>query len=369
MADPTVSYPGMSIQCENCHGTGVADATATQHHRTGVDVSKTLDVLGQSQVCGQCHGSYTTVTGTLGIYGYTTNQPMRNFVDINGVSGGQSYTYIPTEAEFLANPTAYFMFPNGSNAKGSHYYYNEWSASAHSWRQALAKTDPDALAYQARSDTSTHFTLATAAPGCLKCHTGEGYLNSKGDPLAANVTLDATDTGKMGQECVTCHAAHPSGPNAPDVIREPDKAGEPRLAQRDGSHRRQPEHLRGLPQLADGGPGHHTDLQAAGRHHAHLISHPQREMYHGRSVMVDVPDMAQVMPGVKCEDCHMPKTNRAANRFSHGMKIMLPEKADDWMSAATAAGTTQYIGEDSCSKCHATESRDDLQVEHRHVAG
>ena len=34
-------------------------------------------------------------------------------------------------------PTTYWMFPNGSNAKGNHYYYNEWSASAHSYRAAL----------------------------------------------------------------------------------------------------------------------------------------------------------------------------------------------------------------------------------------
>ena len=66
---------------------------------------------------------------------------MRDFVDINGVSGGQSYTKIPTEAEFLAEPTAYWMFPNGSNAKGGHYYYDEWAASGHSYRGAYYTTD------------------------------------------------------------------------------------------------------------------------------------------------------------------------------------------------------------------------------------
>src|SRR5450759_995151 len=103
MADPTVSYAGLGIQCENCHGTGV-NASTGGHWTTGTQVSTTLEVLGQSQVCGQCHGSFTDVAGTVGIYGYTTNQPLRNFVDVNGASGGQSYTKIPTVAEFMAAP-------------------------------------------------------------------------------------------------------------------------------------------------------------------------------------------------------------------------------------------------------------------------
>ena len=99
MTDPAVSYAGLGIQCEQCHGTGVASATEG-HTNTGVKISSDLETLGQSQVCGQCHGSYTNLSTTLGIYGYTTNLAMRDFVDINGVTGGQSYTKIPTEDEF-----------------------------------------------------------------------------------------------------------------------------------------------------------------------------------------------------------------------------------------------------------------------------
>ena len=190
MSDASVSTPGLGIQCEQCHGTG--QASATGHMITGVNVSTTLDVLGQSQVCGQCHGSFTTVAGTLGIYGYTTNIALRNFVDVNGVSGGQSYTKIPTETEFAASPAAYWMFPNGSNAKGGHYYYDEWAASAHSYRPALAFTSPDpapadAMAFQASGKgvySNNLFGTDTVAAGCYKCHTGEGYLQTKGDDLA-----------------------------------------------------------------------------------------------------------------------------------------------------------------------------------------
>jgi hypothetical protein len=49
---------------------------------TGVKISTDLETLGNSQVCGQCHGSYTNLSTTLGIYGYTANLAMSDFVDI-----------------------------------------------------------------------------------------------------------------------------------------------------------------------------------------------------------------------------------------------------------------------------------------------
>ena len=73
MSDPAASYDGLGIQCENCHGTGVEDATG--HGGGGTQIVTNLETLGQSQVCGQCHGSYSTVAGTLGIIGYTVNLP------------------------------------------------------------------------------------------------------------------------------------------------------------------------------------------------------------------------------------------------------------------------------------------------------
>ena len=250
MTDASVSTPGLGIQCEQCHGTGQA-ATTGQHANTGVVVSSGIDVLGQSQVCGQCHGSYTNVAGTMGIYGYTTNLAMRDFVDINGASGGQSYTKIPTEEEFAASPAAYWMFPNGSNAKGNHYYYNEWAASGHSFRSALTATDPDAMAFQAAGNGhySNNFD-PNLTTGCYKCHTGEGYLQSKGSELAEDLVLTKDNVGKMGQECATCHNGHPSGRRR----RRRARSGQGRGAQRQGPERGQRQHLRGLPQLA--GRGH-----------------------------------------------------------------------------------------------------------------
>ena len=354
MTDASVSYAGLGIQCENCHGTGV-NASTGGHWTTGTQVSTTLEVLGQSQVCGQCHGSFTDVAGTVGIYGYTTNQPLRNFVDVNGASGGQSYTKIPTVAEFMATPAAFWMFPNGSNAKGGHYYYDEWSASAHSYRGALTSTSPDAMTFQAAGNGHYSNSMDPSLSGCYKCHTGEGYLKSKDAAIAKNFTPASDNVGKMGQECITCHNGHPSAVGAANVVRKPDPAGvrsATGLSKANDSicedcHNWQYEVLGTKPAYAP-----LADLTA----HA-APSHPQRETLEGRS-MVEVPTAGQFMPGAKCEDCHMPKTNTGANRISHGMKPMLPGNAETWM---TAAGSN-YMGQDSCTKCHGGQTRAELQA-------
>ncbi len=106
----------MSIQCEACHGTGTK--VAGGHMGTGTTINTDLETLGNSQVCGQCHGSYTNVAGTMGLYGYTPNQPLYKFVDLNGASGGQSYTKIPTDDEFMASPDRLLDVPERQQHQG-----------------------------------------------------------------------------------------------------------------------------------------------------------------------------------------------------------------------------------------------------------
>jgi hypothetical protein len=371
--DPTVSYPGMSIQCEACHGTGFKSTTnTTKHWNSGTQLSHripagttttggvlpatTVSTLLDSEGCGQCHGSYTNVAGTLGIYGYTSNLPLRNFVNIDGVpSGSYAYTKIPTEAQFNAEPTKYWMFPNGSNAKGSHYYYDEWAASSHSYRGALTSSSPDAVTYQKTG--AGHYNAKTSDLGCAKCHTGEAYLKSKNAAIMDKFTPTNSNTGFSGQECVTCHNPHPSGSGTPDTIRVADAAHdtrEPSLATANASvcedcHNWQNEVLGTTPVYA---PVANIVTSRGGP------SHPTRETYHGR-VMAEIPAGSDFMPGVKCEECHMVMTNKAANRVSHGMKIMLPGKAASWNATAGAA----YVGQDSCSGCHPGETRSELQAD------
>src|SRR5664280_573208 len=380
--DPAVSYSGMSIQCESCHGTGVAaDVNAGGHFNTGTklsagnpDASFNIEVLGNSQVCGACHASYTN-TGPLGIFGYTPDKRLADFVDVSGAPAGRApYTKIPTEAEFMASPLAYSMFPNGDNATGHHFYYNEWQASAHSWRGALTKTSADASAYQklGTSDYSNAFD-PTLAGGCYKCHTGEGYLTSKNASVAKYMPSPAaSNVGFMGQECITCHTGHPAGtdPANAGVMRVPDPAGVRSNTGRttanasicEDCHNWQYE-TQGLG--TPGSPGFNYAPVADLAAHA-SPSHPQRETLHGRS-MVEIPQASEFMPNVKCQDCHMPVTNSEDNRFAHGMKPMLPGDAQVWNAAANAASIAAgngavYNGKDSCTKCHPGMTADQLQA-------
>ena len=173
------------------------------------------------------------------------------------------------------------------------------------------------------------FGTDTVAAGCYKCHTGEGYLQTKGDPLAQGFTPTADNVGKMGQECVTCHNGHPvrcrRGQTSCASRTRPASAA-PRASRVDNAsicedcHNWQMEVLGTTPN-----PAPMADLAAHGG-----ASHPQRETLHGRSVMFDVADGSEFMPGAECENCHMPKTNKAATRISHGMKPMLPGDAEKW---------------------------------------
>ena len=151
-----------------------------------------------------------------------------------------------------------------------------------------------------------------------------------------------------------CHSGHPSAVGAEDVVREPDKAGERSATGLDEDntsicmdcHNWQYEVQGTKPAYAP-----QKDLEA----HA-SPSHPQRETLRGYS-MVEIDEAGEFMPGAECEDCHMPMTNKAENRISHGMKIMLPGDAEKWMTAAKYTA-----GQDSCTTCHPSQSRDDLQI-------
>lgn len=380
LTDPEVSKKGMGIDCEQCHGTGMkSSGSTTQHQDSGTELSHRMSSaqnggtatdfrqLLNSQVCGQCHGSYTDVAGTAGVYGYTPNLQLRNFVNINGnqaaSAGSVSYTKVPTEEEFALHPKWYQFFPNGSNARGNHFYYNDWSTTAHAARGAYysatepdKSTDPDQLVGAAKST----YDADTWQLACGKCHAGEYYLKTKGDPLLAAFTPGTTNIGYLGVECVTCHESHPLAPGDEGNIREPDQAGERSNAGRttdnesicEDCHNWQYEIMGTAPVVAplsdlgnDGGP-----------------KFPQRETLHGRS-MIEVPEAEQFMPDVACEECHMTWSNRGATRISHGMKINTPADMDRWAQLALSVDGQVYIGEDSCSPCHPANTRDELQAD------
>jgi hypothetical protein len=163
-----------------------------------------------------------------------------------------------------------------------------------------------------------------------------------------------------------CHNPHAAS-RGEGLIREPDPAGERSNAGLttanasvcEDCHNWQFEVLGTTPVYAP-----LSDLTA------HSVSHPQRETLHGRA-MLEVPAAGEFMPGVRCEECHMPKTNTAGVTPAHGMHIMLPGKAKIWVAAEASAGVAlaSLRSEDSCSRCHKSPEgvtpavRDELQAD------
>jgi hypothetical protein len=377
----TVSYTGLGVQCENCHGTGLASSsTIGNHWFSGTQISNRLpalgglpatglSTLGRSDVCGGCHATGIDVPGTLGGYGYTPNLPVRLFMDVtrapsSGATSGTPYTYVPTEDEFMAAPTKYFFFPNGSHATGGHFYYDDWATSGHAYRGALGATgSPDILP----GGTHGHYNAATSDLACAKCHTGENYLKSKEATIANDFTPTSSNVGFMGQECIVCHNPHASS-RGEGLIREADAAGERSNAGLTTANASQCEDCHNWQYEVMGTTPNYAPLASLASRGG--PSHPQRETLHGK-VMLEVPVAGEFMPEVTCQECHMPKTNTAGVTPAHGMHIMLPGKAKIWVAAEASAGVApaSLRTEDSCSRCHKSPDgvtpavRDELQAD------
>lgn len=369
-ADPTnpASYiPGSSIQCEKCHGTGVA-ATNDQggHWSAGVKIvgystasnplakaasTKLLD----SQVCGQCHASFKNGTSSAG---FTPDATLTDFVTM--------YTASDVPASFSASSK---FFPNGQNKSLHHSYYTEWAMSAHSWRGALTSSSPNATPYQKLG--KGHFSSNTSIL-CNRCHTGEGYLKRKLDASAplgnimSTVPETTSNQGQYGTECVDCHIAHgaqTSGNAAVGMsVRAPEKAnGAYSTKGLSVDNQSICEDCHNWQKEVDG-----SALTLPTILTGKYVSHPQREIYHGRA-MLEIPAGSDFMPGAKCEQCHMPATysdngastsvsryaDRSVKRYSHRMFIMMPGDAKAWGLGAWG---------DSCSPCHTGETQDQLQA-------
>jgi hypothetical protein len=386
-SDPTTYtswIPGIGIACEQCHGTGVAAASsAGGHWDSGVkivgsnSIGKANSII-DSQVCGQCHGSSVSriagLTGVAPQLGYTPDQRLTKWYNPYGVraltnpsvNATAFYATIPTEAQFAAHPNWYAFFPNGDGYNiGGHSLWETWSTSAHAYRGQYTSASVDAMPFQtglyvngqSTLTASGHYNAKTSDLKCAGCHTGEGYLIRKDAPIAAGgmnfypAVLSTSTVGFAGQECVTCHQGHPGvdgTTGGQEVLREP-ASGNASVCE--DCHNWQVEQLATTPSLLSFSASHGI--------------HPTREVYHGRNAMWETPAYPDFMPGVKCEECHAAKTNTTANRPTHNFKIMLPGDAARWSKLTYLNGSTAMpvlVGQDSCTPCHVSESRTDLQA-------
>jgi predicted CXXCH cytochrome family protein len=310
------SYAGFGVQCEQCHGTGVADAT--DHHGTGVRVVRTKQAL-KSQVCGQCHGTGTAkelnYNGTTfsGPNGYTPDKKLEDFFNITDVQ------YVRTSAAsgpVTIPATDTKFYPDGHNKAARYAYYNEWLFSGH--------------ANSLRFRGGTKWT-SNPRDTCLGCHSGEGFLKrigyGGGEPndISSQASSVASDT--LNVECGICHVVHSSTTTEPLGLRLPKG----QLCQ--ACH---------YGRLAPGATA------VAGS----TLRYTQAEMLAGYG-LIGVPRRDRpVMGDTDCIDCHMPETY--TGRYSHRFTPMMPGDAVAWGVPA---------GGDSCTKCHTSVPREELQAD------
>jgi predicted CXXCH cytochrome family protein len=297
--DTPTTWAGLSIQCENCHGTG---STNSAHMGTGVGITGLPGILS-AEVCGQCHVTGTTVEkrfASTSVFsnpnGYTTNQVLADFFKV---------------ANPVTDPAKFY--PDGHNKTMNHVYYNEWSISKHAVSRSVLKD-------------ATGNALPFAEKECMRCHSAEGSLAASGYKSSYfDSYTPAPSTDQYDITCPVCHTVHdPSKPS--------DALGL-RVDKNDVCSQCHNAEIETDGDIQEGAPVHH----------------PEKEMVQGYGLL-DVPDMAPSMGSATCVDCHMPATK--TGRLSHVFTPMLPGNAEAW-------GVPEFG--DSCTPCHKTMSRTTLQ--------
>lgn len=351
-----------SIQCEVCHGSG----KTPDGHKKGVPAVVGGRQMLKAQVCGQCHVSGTTpqknAKGSAfgNPNGYTTDTTLSAYLT--------PYTTVESETTFMAyvnNPkwpgvvsgmTKPKFLPNGADFSMRHSYYNEWMVSGH--------------AASPRSSTAT----STSGPLCLKCHSGEGYLfrvGAKGaDGKRLIATRPSTETALAsdpGISCQVCHTGH--------IGYKPEGGYESIRVKPDGAevacgdcHNWRYEMMEYPMQYETINGVEYTRPPLNQRPHI-----PQREIVEGgfggedgMAGMWGVAPMGKFMPGVTCQNCHMPRTHKEgmpadddgtneATRMSHRFKVVLPGDAARWKLRPNGESCTQ--------RCHKKDAAEFTRAE------
>jgi putative cell wall-binding protein len=348
-------FAALSIQCENCHGTGT-EPVPGDRHAPGADggvpnvvgPEDSFQKIYNSQICGQCHVNGVNATDETR-FGSETSK----FSNANGFTVDETLTAyfaprseVPTEGEFLANPDPWYFFPNGSNRRMRHSYYNEWLQNKAD--NGFGHFNPTNARVQASEDPSL----------CLKCHSGEGFLARIGVEVPESVI--GTDVASIGISCTVCHKGHIPNTNDPaDYAREgvDSSMGDMEMTVNCGScHNWQFEVLEQSKQSENGQDRPAMDSR---------VRHPSREILPGDGLWgLDDDDYAVFMPGTTCPSCHMPDTYSETGgpddyigapnvRQSHRFHVMTPGDAEEW---------DVRPGGDSCTICHPSLSRSALQA-------
>lgn len=310
------SFSEGGISCESCHATGKTDTTEP-HMETGVEIMRARDVL-VSDTCGQCHvagSSIETDYAGTGKYsspnGFTPNWKLTDFMTVRGTQ----YVRATSTSTVSIPETDTYFYPSGHYEAGGHgdSIYNEWMVSGHA--QSL------------RSRATGQLFISRLRDSCLPCHSGEGFLQSigydadKNNDVGLHQSSTASDT--LNIECGVCHKVHA-------------QSDEPLGLRLEGDDLCGSCHTAGLAEgeeLPLGSKTHYSD----------------KEMRAGYGLIgVDEPEAW--MGETQCPECHMPTPG---GQRSHRMKPMLPGDAEEWEVDE---------GGDSCTPCHPSSTRAELQA-------
>lgn len=305
------SCAGLGIQCETCHGTGTAGSS---HWTAGVTVVRSRQVL-KSQTCGQCHATGTakekgyTGRALSSPNGFTTDRKLSDFFDVYGAGFVKTS---PSAVPPSITATDAKFYPDGHNKGMTSGYYNEWLLTGHA----------RSLRYQ---DGSLFNSYANAS--CLPCHSGEAFLKSiaySTDPNDITLWKSSVASDTLDIECAVCHQVHGT-------------SGDPLGLRLPAGQLCAKCHTAGIAAGSAVTPGGH-------------LGSTTKELFSGYG-LIGVANAKPFMGEAECVDCHMPKTSGGSP--SHRFTVMLPGNADAWGVPA---------GGDSCTPCHKTRSRQELQA-------
>ena len=208
---------------------------------------------------------------------------------------------------------------------------------------------------RATASTRTTSSAPTRSPPAATSATPARATSRPRATRSRRTSSTSADTvGKMGQECITCHNGHPTASAQPmSCARTRPASAAPLWATR------QRQHLRGLPQLADGSPRPDAESGAHGR----PLRSRRREPPAAR-------DAAWSQRHVRRRQRQRVHARRQVRRLPHaqdqqGRQPHLPRHeahAAGRRPAWNDAGGAGYNGEDSCTGCHSSRTRDQLQA-------
>ncbi|MBI5928650.1 MAG: hypothetical protein HY862_05035 [Chloroflexi bacterium] len=286
----TGKWEDEGVQCEACHGPGLAHVEAADHAGSRPseeelqEVRDAIVVSPDAQICGQCHSQGT--------------EPENSLPYPVGYLPGETLVH---EGVFtLTPPEDHQVWWASGHGKQPNMQFNEWFNSAHANSLTNLKASEE------------------AEDSCLECHSVDYRQQQALLAKYAAGEIEGTppeaitvETAQYGVTCVTCHATHSDTPTADYML-----TTEPYALCVEC----------------------HSDDRTGSVHY------PVQEMYEGNAIVAGIEGIPSghftAENGPDCLTCHMPTVPvESSTRYSHALRPVAPGEAEE--------------GEpDTCTSCH-----------------